>query len=63
MGSVIVYTLSKAFAKVVYNSAGYFMCNGSNFLTNYIFKLFNRLATITVYLRLGVSPKKKIVQI
>ena len=59
MGSVIVYTLSKAFTKVVYNSAGHFMWNGSNFLTNCIFKLFNRLRTITVYLWLEVSPEKK----
>ena len=49
MGSVIVYTLLKAFTKVVYNLAGYFMWNGSNFLTNCIFKLFNRLRAITVY--------------
>ena len=50
MGSVIEYTLSKAFTKVVYNSVGHFMWNGSNFLTNCIFKLFNRLRAITVYL-------------
>ena len=49
MGSVIVYTLLKAFMKVVYNSAGHFMWNGSNFLTNYMCKLFNRLRLITVY--------------
>ena len=49
MGSVIVDTLSKAFTKVVYNSAGHFMWNGVNFLTNCIFKLFNRLRAITVY--------------
>ena len=43
MGSVIVYTLLKACTKVVSNSVGHFMWNGSNFLTNCIFKLFNRL--------------------
>ena len=58
MGSVIVNTLSKAFTKVVYNSAGHFMWNGSNFLTNCIFKLFNRLRTITVYF-CEVFPEKK----
>ena len=53
----MVYTLSKAFTKVVYNSAGHFMWNdsnfmwnGSNFMTNCIFKLFKRLRAITVYL-------------
>ena len=50
MGSIIVYTLLKAFTKVVHNPAGHFMWNGSNFLTNCIFKLFNRLRAITVYL-------------
>ena len=59
MGSVIVFTLSKAFTKVVYNTAGHFMWNGSNFLTNCTFKLFNRLRAITVYLWLEVSPEKK----
>ena len=50
MGSVIVYTLSKAFTNVVYNSVGHFMWNGSNFLTNSILKLLNRLKAITAYL-------------
>ena len=61
MGSVSVYTLSKAFMKVVYNSAG--MWNSSNFLTNSIFKLFNRFSVITVYIWLEVSPEKKIERI
>ena len=63
MGSIIVYTLSKAFTKVLYNSADHFMWNGSNVLTNCIFKLFNRLRAISVYLRLEVSPEKIIVGI
>ena len=59
MGSAVVYTLSKAFTKVVYNSTGHFIWNGSNFLTNCIFKLSNRLRAITAYLSLEVSPGKK----
>ena len=59
MGSVIVYALSKAFTKVVYDLAGHFMWNGSNFFTNCIFKLFNRLRAITVYLWLEVPPEEK----
>ena len=35
------------------------MWNDSNFLTNCIFKLFNRLRAITVYLWLEVSPREK----
>ena len=58
MGSIIVYTLSKAFMKVVYNSAGHFMWNGCNFLTNCIFKLFNRLSAITVSLTWGIPREK-----
>ena len=56
MGCIIVYTLSKAFTKIVYNSAGHFMWNGRNFLTNCIFKLFNRLKAITFDLR---YPQRK----
>ena len=59
MGSIVVHTLLKAFTKVVYNSASHFMWNGSNFLTNCIFKLFNRSRAINVYLWLEVSPEKK----
>ena len=42
MGTVIIHTLLKTFTKVVYNSADHFMRNGGNFLTNRIFKFFNR---------------------
>ena len=42
MGTVIIHTLLKTFTKVVYNSADHFMWNGGNFLTNRIFKFFNR---------------------
>ena len=38
---------------------GSFMWNGSNFLTNCIFKMFNRFRAITVYLWLEESPEKK----
>ena len=62
MGSVIVYTLSKVFTTVI--SVDHFMRNGSNFLTNCIFKLFNRLKAVTVwmqtfYLYLVTYPRKK----
>ena len=63
MGSVIVYTLSKVFTNVVYNWAGHFMWNDSIFLTNCIFKLFNGLRAITVYILLEVSLEEKIARI
>ena len=59
MGSVIVYTLSKAFMKVVYNSVGHFLWNGSNFLMDCIFKLFNRLIGRLLYTFDFRYPKRK----
>ena len=59
MGSVIVYTPSKAFTKVVNNSVGHFMGNVSNFLMNCILKLFNRLREITVFFDLRYPKRKK----
>ena len=59
MRSIIVHTLPKVFMKVVYNLVGHFMWNGSNFLTNCIFKLFNRARAINVHLSLEVSPEEK----
>ena len=59
MGSVIVYTLSKAFTKLVYDSAGHFMWNGSNFLTNCIFKLFKNWGWLLYTFDLRYPPQRK----
>ena len=58
MRPVIVHTFLKPFSQVFNNSACHFLWNGSDFLADCTFKLFDRLRAINVNVWFEVSPEE-----